>query len=134
VKEHSHDGHQADAAVARSITVIYGNPLLHLDSAANRTVDAVERDQKRIPAGLHDVTTVFANRGVDESPTERAKSPQGSGIIKANKSAIADHVGVNDRDEPSTACGLAGKVRVEPTRVHCQTLTKNGVLFPSVPL
>ncbi len=72
---------KANAAVGRLVTVIDRHLLLHPDSAPHCTVDAVERDQQGISAGLHHPAAVIADCGVDERAPKGAKAAQGAGIV-----------------------------------------------------
>ena len=56
---------EANTTTILLIAIIHRHLLLHLDSAAHSTVDAVERDQKRVSAGLHDPAAMFVDRRVD---------------------------------------------------------------------
>ncbi len=57
---------EADTAVRRLIAVVHRYLLLHLHRAAYRTVDAVERDQQQIAAGLDHSAAEVADRRVDQ--------------------------------------------------------------------
>ena len=57
---------EADAAIQRLVAVVSWHLLLHLDSAAHRTVDAVERHQQRIAAGLHHPAAMLTDRRIDQ--------------------------------------------------------------------
>ena len=56
---------EADATVWRLVPVIHRHLLLYLDRAAHRAIDAAERDQQRVAAGLRHPAAVFADRRVD---------------------------------------------------------------------
>ena len=101
---------EADAAVRRLVAVIHRHLLLHLDRAAHRAVDAVERDQQRVAAGLHHPAAVLADRRVDQRAPQRAQAAQRAGIVQADQPAVADHVGVDDGDQLAAARGLAGEI------------------------
>jgi hypothetical protein len=100
------------------INIIDRDLLLHSDCAANCTVDTAERDEQRIAASLNNLTAVFPDRWVDKGTSKRAKATQGADIVETDEPTVTDHIRTNDSNEPSTACGLAGEVRVEPTSAH----------------
>jgi hypothetical protein len=84
---------EADAPVGRLVAVVQRNLLLHLHRALHRTVDAVERNQQGVAAGLHQPAAEFANCRIDQRATERTQPLQCTGNIEAYQAAVADHVG-----------------------------------------
>ena len=100
---------EANAPVRRLIAVIDRHLLLYLDRAAHRAVDAVERDQQRVAAGLHHSAAVLADGRVDQCASQRAQAVQRTGIVQSNQAAVADHVGIDDSDELPAARGLTGE-------------------------
>ena len=87
----------------------------------------VERVKQRVSTGLDNPAAELADCRVDKSTPERAQAAQRPGIIQANEPTIVGHVSANDSDEPSTACGLTGDVRAEPTRAHWDSLAQPDV-------
>jgi hypothetical protein len=71
----------------------------------------IENDEQRVTTGLNDFPAVLDYRWVDQSISEGAKPFECSQVIQLNKSAIADHIGVNDGDQPSAAWGPADQVQ-----------------------
>jgi hypothetical protein len=92
--------------------------LLHLDRAANRAIDAVERNQQGIAAGLHHAATVLADCRVDQRAPHCAQAAQCAGVVQANQSAVTHHVGINDRDQLAAARSFAGEVTTDTSRAH----------------
>ena len=101
---------EADAAIRRLVTIIHRDLLLYLDCAAHRTIDAVEGDQERVTAGLHDSSAVIADRRVDQCTSKRAEAAQRAGIVQADQPAVAHHVGVDDGKQLTAARSLAGEI------------------------
>src|SRR5690242_1735650 len=85
---------------------------------AHRTVDAVERNQQGVAAGLHQPAAEFANRRIDQRATERTQPLQCTGNIEAYQAAVADHVGVHDSKQPTATGGLAGEVELAASLAH----------------
>ena len=94
---------EADAPVGRLIAVIDRHLLLDLYRAAHCAIDAVERHQQQVAAGLHHSAAVLADRRVDQNAPQRAQAAQRAGIVQANQAAIADHVGIDDSDQLTAA-------------------------------
>jgi hypothetical protein len=115
---------EANTTVGRMITIMRRHLLLHLDPAAQGTVDAVERYQQRVSSGLDNLTAELADRGIDQRASENAKAAQRARIIEVDKAAVPHDVSVDDSNEPSTARRLAGEVRTELTRAHWERLTQ----------
>jgi hypothetical protein len=90
---------EADAPVRRLVSVIYRDLLLHPDRAAQRTVDTVEHNQQRVAAGLHHRTTVFTNHRINQRAPQRSQAAKRPGVVQANKSAVANHVSVDDSNQ-----------------------------------
>ena len=72
---------------------------LHRHGAAHRPVDAVEYDQQRVAAGLHDPATVLVDRWIDQVLTKLAQPLQRACIVQPDQPAVADHVGMDDSDQ-----------------------------------
>ena len=75
---------EADAPIRRLVAVVHPNLLLHLDRTSHRAIDAVERDQQRVAAGLHHSSAALPDRRVDQRAPQCAQTPQCAGIIEAN--------------------------------------------------
>jgi hypothetical protein len=88
--------------------------LLHLHRTTHRSVDAIENDKQGVAAGLNDPATMLINRGINyvgAKPTQPLECP---GVIQTNQTAVADHIGVDYGNQPSTLAakqhaGLARK-------------------------
>jgi hypothetical protein len=59
--------------------------------------------------------------------------PPGAGVIQADQPAVADHIGVDDRDQLSAVRSLADDVPVAICRAHEAGLTHHRVHVLSVP-
>ena len=115
---------EPDASVWQLIAVVNRNLLLHLDRASHRAVDAVERYQQRVTAGLHHSSAALPDRRINQCPPQRPQAPQCAGVVKTNQTAVTDHVGVHYRDQPAATRGLAGEVRARCQSAHYLALAQ----------
>src|SRR5690349_7598805 len=97
-----------DSSVRRLVAIQVGNLLLDLHGTAYSAIDAVEHDEQRIAASLDDAAAVLLNRRVDQIAAHGTQPRQGSSVVKPDQAAVADHVGIHDRDQLATTLRLYG--------------------------
>ena len=90
---------ETDRSLRWLISVMDRNLMLNLDSTAHRPVDAIEHDEKGIATSLNDPAAVFIDRRVNYVATKAPQPLERSCIVQANETAVADHVGIDDRDQ-----------------------------------
>jgi uncharacterized protein involved in tellurium resistance len=81
------------------------------DGAADRSGNAVEGYEQRVASSLHDLATVLVDCRIDHGAADRSQSDNRAQIINADEAAIADHVGIDDRDQLAALAARSGKVR-----------------------
>jgi hypothetical protein len=90
---------EADGSIRRLVTIADRNLLLHFHGTADRSVYAVEHDEQRVATGLDDPAAMLLDRRVDYVSTKSPQPLQSSGVIQPDQPAVADHVGIDHRDE-----------------------------------
>jgi hypothetical protein len=89
---------ESDCLIGRSVVVGW-HLLLRTHRTSHRAVDAVEHQQQRIAAGADDPTTVRLQRRLEYVAPQPAHPIERSAIVQADQTAVADHVGMNHRDQ-----------------------------------
>jgi hypothetical protein len=90
---------KAHGAIRLLVSVVDRDVVLDRDRAVHRTVDAVEGDEQRIPAGLHHPAAMFGNGGVDDSAAEAPETMEGSRVVQLDEAAVTDHICIQDDSE-----------------------------------
>src|SRR4029077_3054898 len=90
---------KADGPVRGRIIIMDRELLLHLQGAADRSINAIKHDEQRVTSGLDDPAAMFFNRWVNQSSAQSPQSFEGSNITEADHSGIARHVGIHDGDQ-----------------------------------
>jgi hypothetical protein len=75
--------------------------VLHLDGAAHRVDHAAKFDDGPIASALDDPPVVNGDYGVDQITPKRPQPRQDAILVRARKSAVADHIRHQDRRELS---------------------------------
>ena len=85
------------ALLGRDTRVALDHGMLHFECAAHRVDDAAELDDAAVASALNDAAMVYGDRGINQIAAQCAQSRQSSIFVRAGKSAIADHIGDQDR-------------------------------------
>jgi len=94
------DAHaKPDALIRGMLCIVLSYFHLYRNGTTHCSVYAVEQDEKGIAACLDDLATVLLDRRVDQVPPQRAQPLQCSGIIQADQATVANHIGVQHRDQ-----------------------------------
>ena len=88
---------QGDALALWHLRLALGDAGLDRRSALDRIDHARELDQRAVANQLDDATVVGGDRGLDEVPAERLQASVGTRLVNRHESAVADHVGGQDR-------------------------------------
>jgi hypothetical protein len=92
---------ELDAAVQWFGQVAGGHVALHLDGAANGIDDTAEFQEQAVTGCLDDATVMARERRLDQLVQQRLEPRDRAFLIGGNESAVAGHVGGNDRGEPA---------------------------------
>ena len=90
---------EPDGAIRGLIAIMDRNLLLNLDSTADRPVYAIEYDEQGIATSLNDPAAVLLDCRVDQVGAECPEPFERSRVIQPDQAAVADHVGIDDRDQ-----------------------------------
>ena len=88
---------ELDTLGLRHAGVAVGHAALDFDSAAHRVDGASEFHQQSIAGGLDDLAAVLPDLWIDQRPPVRLQLGERALLVRAHKSAIACHVGGQDR-------------------------------------
>lgn len=94
------DAHtEADTAIGRIVAVAVRRAALHVHGKPHGRNDAVERDQKTVPADAYQGPAVPREGGVDQVAAQLSKALEGASLIEADQAAVSGHVGIDDSDQ-----------------------------------
>jgi hypothetical protein len=88
----------------RGSTIVGRHPLLHAHRKSRRAIDAVEHHEQRITPSVDDPAAVRHQRRLDQVMAQPAHPIERSAIDQTDQPALADHVGMNHRDQPPPIC------------------------------
>jgi hypothetical protein len=99
---------EANAPGGSMIAVVVRHVLLHRNGTAHSSMDAVEYHEERVTGRADDLAAVPEDRRFDQLAPECLEPRQSARIVNADKSAVANYVGVDDRDQFSIVRRLFG--------------------------
>ena len=89
---------KADSPIRELVTIEDRNTLLHLDRKAHCPIDTVEYHQQGVAAGLNNSAAMPVEGRIDDFAPEFAQPFERLQVIQPDQAAVADHVGIDDRD------------------------------------
>jgi hypothetical protein len=92
---------KADSLFRRLVAIQNWDLLLHFQSTPHSPINAIENNERGVAAGLHDLAAMFFDSWVDQVRTQSAEPFERPLIVDPDEAAVANHVGVHDRDELS---------------------------------
>ena len=102
---------KADGSIRRLLPVVDRNLLLHRHGTAYRAIYAVEHDQQRVATGLDDASAMLTDHRVDHVFAESTQPLKRSNVVKPDKTAVPDHIGIDDGDQLPPALRSSGQIR-----------------------
>ena len=83
---------ELDAALGRKAGVALDHTVLHLNGAAHRVDDAAELNDGAIAGALDHAAIVDGDYRVDQIAAKRSQPRKDAILVRAGKSAVADHI------------------------------------------
>ncbi len=90
---------KADGPIRKLVTIKDRNILLHLDRKAYCPIDTVEYHQQGVAAGLNNPAAMSVEGRIDDLAPEFAQPLERLQVVQADQAAVANHVGIDDRDK-----------------------------------
>ena len=87
-----------DSQIRKLVAIKDGNTLLHLDRKTHCPIDTVEYHQQGVAAGLNNSAAMPVEGRIDDFAPEFAQPFERLQVIQPDQAAVADHVGIDDRD------------------------------------
>jgi hypothetical protein len=85
-----------DPVILRRRVIPSGHLPLDFEGARNGFNHTWELDEQAIPGRLNDPTLMFRDIGIDEFATEGSEAIEGSRLVLAHESAVADDIGAEN--------------------------------------
>jgi hypothetical protein len=104
-----------DALLGRHAHVAVDESGLYFDRAAHGVDHAAELDDRGVAGALDDAAVMGGDGGVDQIASKAPQTREGSVLVSAGESAVADHIGDQDRSN------LADLGHGAPSRVKQNT-------------
>jgi hypothetical protein len=122
--------------IRRQVAVAHAHALLYLYGTSHRIHQTRELDDDAVASRLHNPTTVFGNRRVDQLAPQQLQPRNCPLLVRAGQAAVTRHVGGEDRYKLALdplLHGLLPQGGVERSLYHHLGTVPNPTRSPGVP-